>query len=323
MANLFTHYMKILSRICLSSGHVDKKSGIKETFSRLFHIRSAIKNYQPDLVVGFMHSMFIPVSIAMIMMRIPLIASEHIIRDYYRNRKLEQFLFRVSSHFINCLVVISPSYIQSYKNIFHGRIVSINNPVTIKVKRPANVEGEQGCRKIALNIGRLTEQKNQAMLIQAFSIISERVPDWDLRIIGEGELFDNLQSLIEMHDMTGRIHLVGNRDDINHEYESAQLFVLPSTFESFGLVTAEALLHGLPVIGLAECDGTNVLIKHEQNGMLIDNATAESFSEAMLELMSNVEKRRLYGKQSTVGLEQFRIENICSSWVKLFSEYVN
>src|SRR5690606_11954559 len=105
-------------------------------------------------------------------------------------------------------------------------------------------------------------------LIDAFADIYDKYPEWDLKIIGEGPLRPTLEEQIRRLGLEDRVSLPGATQSIGSEYRNADLFVLPSRYESFGLATAEAMGYGLAAIGFADCPGTNELIQDGINGKL-------------------------------------------------------
>ena len=149
-------------------------------------------------------------------------------------------------------------------------------------------------RKLLLSVGRLDPQKDHSTLIDAFSQVAECQPDWDLKIVGEGPLRRPLERQIARLGLETRVSLPGTVRDISTEYRNAQLFVLPSRYESFSLSTAEALAHGLPVIGFSDCPAIGQLVKSSENGVLVkpDGKRAESLAAALGSVMQDPELRR-------------------------------
>jgi len=101
-----------------------------------------------------------------------------------------------------------------------------------------------------LTVATLTRRKAHDVLIAALSGLRE-LP-WQARFVGGGE-FDpawtaHLHSLVAQHDLRHRITFVGALRDLRDEYRNADVFVLPSLFEGYGMVFAEALAFGLPVV---------------------------------------------------------------------------
>ena len=175
-------------------------------------------------------------------------------------------------------------------------------------------------RKIILNIGRLEHQKDQLTLIKAFSKIESSFPDWDLIIIGDGSLKNEIRKEIDFLNLNKRIFLKGFTKKIDSEYIQADVFVVSSLYESFGLVTAEAMSSGLPCIGFADCPGTNELIINERTGLLVKSLgdRSSSLAEGLKRLLADTRYRIKLGKESKKFINtKFSKDEIINSWEKL------
>jgi len=100
--------------------------------------------------------------------------------------------------------------------------------------------------RILLNVGRLTEQKNQDVLIRALA----RVPAVRLVIAGDGPERPDYETLAAGLGVAERVHLLGDvtRSGIADLLAAADLFVFPSTWETFGLAAVEAAMAGAPIV---------------------------------------------------------------------------
>jgi glycosyltransferase involved in cell wall biosynthesis len=102
----------------------------------------------------------------------------------------------------------------------------------------------------------------------------------------------------------------------------AQILVVPSLSESFGLATAEALVSGLPVVGFADCPGTNELVKHGQNGILVSGSHSfVALADGMRDLMSSSKLRERFGVAGPHSMAGFSKEKICCKWEELLREW--
>ena len=308
---------KKVKRIPLGIGNVKRKATLREVISRMTAIRKAAIRMQPDVVIAFMHSTFIPASFAMIGTGVPIIASEHIVPDHYRSRKWEYVLLLLSRFFIRKITVLSQSIIDSYPKVLQSKMFAVANPVhSVVPKTFGKVSGAK--RKTILNVGRLAAQKDQETLIRSFANLVNEYPDWDLRIVGDGELRDDLEAVISQLGMEERVFMAGTTSDIAKEYQSADIFALPSEYESFGLATAEAMAHGLPTIGFASSPGTNELIVHEQNGLLVDDKDRiQAFADGLRVLMDDKALRCSLGKVGLKTIEKFHPHPITDEWERL------
>jgi glycosyltransferase involved in cell wall biosynthesis len=144
-----------------------------------------------------------------------------------------------------------------------------------------------------------------------------------LRIVGEGTLRAQLEAQVLALGLASRVQLLGPTKDIWKEYSSAQLFVTPSRYESFGLVTAEALAQGLPVVGFADCPGTNELVRPGENGVLV-TPSGDRVGSLAAALLSLMEGEQLRGRLTagSKALEEHRLERVLDRWERLLHSLV-
>lgn len=312
--------------IQLDSGNTGKSSGPRQFLKRLRSYRRVLKARQPDVAIAFMHSSYIPAGMALLGTGIPLIASEHIGPEHYRSRPLERILLQLTPFFADAITVVSEQIRASFNPWLRRKMVVAHNPVSLSAKpRTAARSSGNGHAKRLLTVGRMTEQKNQACLIEAFRRIADKFPEWTLRIAGDGPLADDLAEQVSAAGLSGRVELPGNISDIGAEYENADLFVLPSRYESFGLATAEAIMHGLPAVGFAGCPGTNELIRPGENGVLAQgNGDAGTLADALSGLMGDPEALSGLENAPTQWLQDtYALGHVLDVWERLVISFAN
>jgi glycosyltransferase involved in cell wall biosynthesis len=306
-----------IRRLCLGIGSPLQKATVQETCIRTFTLRRTVTKERPDVVVAFMHSMFIPMAIALIGTGIPVVASEHIVPQHYKSRRLEFLLLMASAFLLKRITALSESVKALYPKFLQSRMVAMPNPVHAPTGS-ADPTGDGQDRKIILNVGRLDPQKDQKTLIAAFARLASSHPDWDVRILGNGPLRGELEGMIQQHELQGRVFLPGTTPEIAKEYQQAQIFALPSLYESFGLATAEAMSFGLPPLGFVDCQGTNELIVDGENGMLVrgDDRVA-GFTQGLEKLINSLELRAKYGTNAKQIIDRFHPGKIIGTWENL------
>ena len=304
-----------IERIELGLGLTTDPSSFLVTLRRIFAMRSAIRRYSPDVVVGFMHSMFVPLGLSLTGLRIPLIASEHTNYRHYAHRKMQATLLYLVPSLADLMTCVSEQVRQTYPSFLRKRMTIIPNPVTLGVTATADVFAHSRQRKLLLAVGRLDAGKDHATLIDAFAQVVTRAPDWDLRIVGEGILRPKLEEQITALGLKERISLPGAVKDVSKEYQNAQLFVIPSRYESFSLTTAEALAHGLPIIGFSDCPAIAQWVGSGENGVLVKpkGDRAKSLAAALLPLMESEELRGHLAAGSKL-LEEYGLERVLERW---------
>jgi glycosyltransferase involved in cell wall biosynthesis len=164
-------------------------------------------------------------------------------------------------------------------------------------------------------------QKNYQVLIAAFSRLAARYPDWDLAIIGEGEDRASLEALVSTRGLEHRVFLPGVTKSIAEWYASSHLFCLASRWEGFPNALAEALAHGLPAVGFAECAGVRDLIMPGKTGLLAPgNRDVDALAEFLGKLMDNTRARCRMGSAAGESVRGFQPAQIWSKWEALLSE---
>lgn len=308
-----------VKRIRLGLGRVARPSNLADTLLRMSALKRQVRRLKPDVAIGFMHSAFIPLGIALRGTGICVIGSEHIVYHHYGTRPLQRMLLNFSPRLCAAITAISESMRDSFPPAIRRKMVIIPNPVS--TSRGALASVANGPRKTILSVGRLEEQKDHATLVDAFALVADRHPHWDLRIVGEGQLRPKLERQVAELELSGRVVLPGATAHIEREYLAAQLFAMPSRYESFGLATAEALAHGLPAVGFADCPGTNELIQHNVNGLLVGGVDrVAALAAGLTQLMSSSERRVKMAAAAPRSVDRFTVEPIVGKWETLLEQ---
>jgi len=137
------------------------------------------------------------------------------------------------------------------------KLARIYNPVDLNlVRRTAEAGGNPylGARPHIVAAGRLAKEKGFDVLLDAMPLVRTAVPDADLTILGEGPLRSDLLDQREKLGLAEPVHLTGFLSNPYPYLKHADLFVLSSRWEGFGLVAIEALAVGTPVVA-TDCPG--------------------------------------------------------------------
>mgnify|MGYP001167554290 FL=1 len=319
--NSFYPLHRSINRIDLGIGNTEGSSTIFETLQRIISLRRTVVQANPDVVVGFMHSMFIPLGLALLGTKFPVIASEHIGVEHYRSHPYERLLLQLTPYITKKTTVISEKLRNGFNAPLRNHMVVIPNPVSVPEDNRNGRIKSGSTRKRILSVGRLVPQKDHQTLIEAYAMLADEFREWDLRIFGDGELRPQLETQVKTLGLEERIQLATTTPNVTEEYLYAQLFVNSSLYESFGLATAEAMTYRLPVVGFADCAGTNELIKHNHNGILVQGAhRAKVLADGMRHLMSSSELRQSLGNAGPSSMAAFSTEKICCQWEELLEK---
>jgi glycosyltransferase involved in cell wall biosynthesis len=156
---------------------------------------------------------------------------------------------------------------------------------------------------VALFCGKLQPWKGPADLLDAFA--RSRVPNSYLVFVGEGPERENLvRKSIEL-GIADRVRFLGflNQSQLPSAYSAADVFVLPSMFEPFGMVVNEAMLCGLPVVVSDRVGARFDLVRPGENGYVFPAGDAEALAAVLRELLPDPEKRAHMGNAAKRRME--------------------
>jgi len=179
-----------------------------------------------------------------------------------------------------------------------------------------------GENRSAINIlfsGQLIERKGVDVLIRAFIMISDRAPKLHLKLLGIGADVERFRKLVPSR-LTARVHFLGFRqtDALPKIFAQADIFVLPSLHDGWGVVVNEALGAGLPII-VTDCVGARELVEHGSNGFITRAGDADSLAEALLKLAQSAHLRSSFGFASAERAKQWNLNEGVRRWVELSS----
>ncbi|MCA0328204.1 MAG: glycosyltransferase family 4 protein [Proteobacteria bacterium] len=163
--------------------------------------------------------------------------------------------------------------------------ITVAEPGTARKNR-ATGSGETALNLLA--VGSIVPRKGYGVLVEALATLRKR--NWRLRIVGAARALDTvnaLQAQISRHGLDDRIQLLGAvRDrELDDFYEKADLFVMSSLFEGYGMVLAEALQRGLPIV--TTTGGAASETVPEGAGLKVPPGDAEALAAALDKAMAD------------------------------------
>lgn len=151
-----------------------------------------------------------------------------------------------------------------------------------------SAEGEVPFDRYVLGLGRIVPKKGFDLLLEAFAGVSDLHPDVGLVIAGEGTERDRLQSRALELGLAERVLLPGrlNRHDVVSVMRGAEVFVMPSRVEPFGIVALEAWRAGVPII-VSSRGGAREFVEDGVSGLVVDPLDPTSLQAAIDSLLAS------------------------------------
>lgn len=371
--------------ITLANNECESDSLVK----KIIWLRKYIKKHRPDVVFAFRISIYLVTLLSLIEIKVPVIASERIDPNY--NSILEKILQRILLPLTDWFVVQTSAIKAYYPKFIQKKTSVIFNPVSEKVFEILNenktsydndddndnylntktsVDKGIGTKKLnsqkekqIISVGRLHSQKNQKMMIEAFTRVADDFPEWKLVIYGEGPERAKLEKLIaSLNDNDSYLNTKVTEDKgIDLEKQNTQnevngderlmvnderlkikeRILLPGrrekvieemnkseifAFSSDFEGMSNAIVEAFCVglpIITTKVSGTEDFIRDGENGFLLDIGDTDGMEKAMRMLMSNEVLRRKMGEKNKMEADQFKIEHIFQQWEDVVNKVVN
>jgi glycosyltransferase involved in cell wall biosynthesis len=180
--------------------------------------------------------------------------------------------------------------------------------------------GTRGTRSI-LYCGQLIERKGVDVLLDAFTRIADKLPDATLSFLGTGPLKDALAARVDPR-LRDRVIFAGFHPvaELPPYFARADLFVLPSRHDGWGVVTNQAIAAGLPVVASDAVGAAAELVRPDENGYVVPAGDAAALADAMLRALDSPETLRRMSQASRQLAQEIRPSAIVERWVRLFAE---
>jgi len=155
---------------------------------------------------------------------------------------------------------------------------------------------------LILSVGRLTAQKNHALLLRALARVAH-LP-WRLMLLGEGPLEARLRALAEELHVAGRVEFAGFVANPAPFYGEAHVLALSSDWEDLPAVVLEALAAGVPVVATACSGGLVDVMRAARNGRLTQPGDVDAFADALQQLLAEP-----FARKPFLGAHDYSVEN--------------
>jgi glycosyltransferase involved in cell wall biosynthesis len=250
------------------SGNPSEKQNISSRINRQSRVYQRIKEEKFDVSVAFMTGAYWYSRIPTLLCRVPLILAERNAPSIYRLtrvRKIRGILF-LSMFFSAAMTIQFPRYALQYPFYLRHKIHVIPNIVEHLIQEKPKAKS-----KITFVFaGRFSYQKQPLLLLRAFLEFSRNRPDVELLLFGKGDLKSEMLEILSTSPNSSCVTIVNPTQSAKDFLQVADVLCIPSIWEGFPNVLAEALSSGIPALGFSNCDGVSDLIQNGVNGWTIE-----------------------------------------------------
>lgn len=194
----------------------------------------------------------------------------------------------------------------------------IPNARTFTTDNPAQLENKE-----VLAVGRYAYQKGFDLLLQAWAAVCREVSGWTLRIVGDGELRDELQQMVARLGVGDSVILARQSSDVQSLYRRAAIYVMSSRYEGLPMVLLEAQAAGLPIVSFACPCGPSDVVTDGRDGFLVPAGDTDALAARLLTLMRDPALRQRMGAAAYANSARFSTEAVMGQWERLFDSLLS
>ena len=272
------------------------ESRITNLKNRFCKLRNIWKAEKPDVIVSFIGKNNFMAVLTAWGLKIPVVVSVRgePMEEYYNGllRFLARYLFRKADGII--------LQTEDSKEFFPAKTIKkaevLPNPLNPEFIQGI-YEGEK--EKKLVMVGRIDRNKNQKLVIDAFSAIAKNYPEYVLEIWGDGEDYKSLKTYVSSLGLEKQIFMPGATGKVKDKIEKASLYILSSNTEGMPNSLMEAMALGICCISTdCPCGGPKMLIQDGVNGFLTPVGDVEAMTKAIDKVLKNPQLAEKLGKSA-------------------------
>lgn len=193
-------------------------------------------------------------------------------------------------------------------------------PNGVNYKKYCNIEPMQISHPSIFFIGRLVKFKGVDILIKSLQIVKKVYPDIHLYIAGNGPQSRNLKSLSRDLNLDSSITFLSflSEEDKLKMLKSADIFVVPSRIETFGIVILEALASGIPIVA-SNTGGIPQILDNGKYGLLAETENSEDLAQKIIALIKNKSLRDELSEKGKQRAKEYSWDNVAFRTTELYS----
>ena len=284
-------------------------------FIRRFQkLRNIWKTEKPDAILVFIGKNNFMALLTVWGLHIPVVVSVRADPSQEYPNRWMRFMARHLFKKAAGVILQTRECMEFFPKAVQQKSVILHNPVN-KVFFENPYEGDR--EHTIVTVGRIDENKNQALLLRAFARIAADYPDYQILLYGKGDQEENLKRLAGDLGIAERVTFAGNVSDVADKIRKAGVFVLPSNTERMPNALIEAMVSGLPVIATdCPCGGPRDLIDHGKNGLLTPVDDVEKMKENLQSVLNNSQNAYQMGQNARKTTDIYREEIVYREWME-------
>ncbi len=217
---------------------------------------------------------------------------------------------------LSALVLLTPQDAKDWEGVTKTYVIA--NAIHQIPKASGALTNKQ-----AIMVGRYNDAKGYDYIVEAWSIVHQKHPDWTLDIYGSGELHDDVERWIKERELESTMIMHEPTNQITQKYLESSICILSSIYEGFPLVIMEAMSCGVPCVSFDTPFGPRNIIKNGEDGILVEYLNSQKLAEAICKVIEDDHLRKRLGGKAKQNIQRLSQDAIMKQWTDLFDSLLN
>ena len=289
-------------------------SRISNFIRRFQKLRNIWKTEKPDAILVFIGKNNFMALLTAWGLHIPVVVSVRADPNQEYPNRWMRFMARHLFKKAAGVILQTRECMEFFPKAVRQKSVILHNPVNeVFFENP--YEGDR--EHTIVTVGRIDENKNQALLLRAFARIAADYPDYQILLYGKGDQEENLKQLADNLGIADRVTFAGNVSDVAGKIKKAGVFVLTSNTEGMPNALIEAMVLGLPVIATdCPCGGPRDLIEDGVNGILTPVGDVNKMKENLQHILNDLQNALHMGQTARESTAIYREKIVYREWME-------
>lgn len=294
----------------------------KNLYNRIKKLEVHLNEYKPELFIGNMQWDSFSSDMQILFFKL---SGVKVVMQFHEALELHALRYTALKTYrlADALIVLSHEFEKFWKN-FGVRSYYIQNPIFTGETKNFYGRNPKENSKTILWVGNIAVHKNTFAALQILNEIVKKIPDVKLRILGnvsEQALLNQMKSFIATNHLEEKVEFCGHHKEVENFYKSADVMLVTSPLEGFGLAIAESKFYELPLV-LYKLE-RNELLRDGKGYIAVEQGDFHGAAQAIIKILTNTELRCRLSEEARESIQPFLDYDIEGAWQRVFEDLEN
>lgn len=293
-----------------------------QLFSAVGQLKRIIREIQPDVVWSFLFHANIVTAMATRVTRTKRVQSLRVVEQGSWRRRVQSWAAQQADRVL-CVSEGVRQFASKTLRLPEAKLQVIPNGIDVDAIQPTTYAEPVDRKHRILAVGRLEDQKGFDWLIFRLAELLREKPEWELVILGDGQLLPELVTQIDSEGLNDSVRLPGWQDDLLSWFRTSEIYALSSRWEGMPNALIEAMAHGLPVMA-TDVEGVRELLPGDLAMQMVDHWKMPEAEALLRQLIEDPALRQQLGQANRRQIEaHFSLRQMVQSYETMLDDVLS